>query len=96
MLTARAVTQVARQGAPDALYGVSHTTDEVTFSVPAAQQLHQQRVTAAEILGQDVVDAETIDEQTGEVHEAEVVDEPEPQPDLTGDWPEVAPIGGQS
>lgn len=82
MLTARAVTQVARQGAPDALYGVSHTPDEVTFTVPSVARLHQNRVTAAEILAQadDVIDAET-----GEVIDAETV-----EPDQQSDWPEVA------
>jgi len=94
MLRNRAVTEVARMGASDALYGVSHTPDEVTFTVPAARDLHQRRVTAAEILGQadDVIDVET-----GEIPiDAELVDETSPQepaPDAWGDV-EVAQPGG--
>lgn len=72
MLTARAVTQVARQGAPDALYGVSHVPEELDWGVPQVRQLHENRVTAAEILNEDVVDAEV---QEGEPVEADMVDE---------------------
>ena len=68
-------------GASDALYGVSHTPDEISFSVPSTEQ-QANRVTAAAILGEDVLDAEVV----------EVSAEPDPQTGelpLAEDWPPV-------
>jgi hypothetical protein len=73
MLTWRAITEVSRMGASDALYGVSHTPDEISFSVPTADQ-QATRVTAAAILGEEVLDAEVVEA------------EPEPDP-TTGEVP---------
>lgn len=87
MLRNRAITEVARMAASDALYGVSHTSDEITFSVPAAADLHQRRVTAAEILGSDVVDAETVDED-GVVEDLT----PTEQPVEADGWPATPEI----
>jgi hypothetical protein len=68
MLRSRAITEVARQGASDALFGVSYTSEELGAVVDAQGapvhgghivQESPRRVTAAEIL--DVTDAEIVD-----------------------------------
>lgn len=70
MLRSRAITEVARQGASDALFGVSYSAEELGATVDAQGapvhgghivQEPARRVTAAEILT-DVTDAEIVDD----------------------------------
>lgn len=72
MLRSRAITEVARQGASDALFGVSYTPEELGADVDAqGAPVHgghvvkdepPRRVTAAEILAEpEPVDAEIVD-----------------------------------
>lgn len=69
MLRSRAITEVARQGASDALMGFSYTPEELGATVDAqgapvggpVVQEPPRRVTAAEILEPEPVDAEIVD-----------------------------------
>lgn len=68
MLQWRAITAVARLACPEALYGVSYTSDEVIDE--RRQEVASEatpRVTVAEVMGQQV------DTETGEVLDAEAV-----------------------
>jgi hypothetical protein len=70
MLRSRAITEVARQGASDALFGVSYSSEELGATVDAqgapvhgghVVQEPTKRVTASEILEPEPVDAEIVD-----------------------------------
>lgn len=70
MLRSRAITEVARQAASDALFGVSYSSEELGATVDAQGapvhgghivQEPAKRVTAAEILEPETVDAEIVD-----------------------------------
>lgn len=80
MLQNRAVAECVRLACPEVLGGISHTDEEVRDMgfVATSAPVAGEPVTAAEIVGGpvhqeppvDAVEAETIDEETGEVHEA--------------------------
>lgn len=102
MLRSRAITEVARMGATDALYGVIYTPEELgaevdaegfpaitTAAEPAARS--DERVTGAEILARRrpaSSSTEGVDTQSGEVIDGEVIDG-EVIPDPAGPTQEV-------
>lgn len=75
MLRSRAITEVARMGASDALYGVIYTPEELGATVDAegAPVEHERAASPMQRL-QAVVHPEPID-----VTDAEVIEEPEPR-----------------
>lgn len=68
MLRARAITEVCRTGAPDALHGIQHSTEELQ-SLGEQAEPKQQGGSVAERLkaATQVIDAEPVDEQADEV-----------------------------
>ena len=68
MLKARAITEVCRDGCPEVLAGVAYTPDELEPTTPAAAPV----VSTSHLM--DAIPAVTVDTDTGEVFEAEVLD----------------------
>lgn len=101
MLRSRAITEVARMGASDALFGVVYTPEELGASVGAdgtpdkPQALPSRRVTAAEITRDRAAAGDPTDAAPRDVippsvqQQTPVVEDP---PDE--DWPEPAQIPG--
>lgn len=76
MLKARAITEVARAGASDALYGVIYTSEELERPEPAPPQ----RPTLAAAIAQHDPTHEPEPAPEPEAIDAEVIDEPEGEP----------------
>ena len=76
MLKARAITEVARAGASDALYGVIYTSEELERTEPAPAA----RPTLAAAIAQHNPTSEPEPAPEPEAIDAEVIDEPEGEP----------------
>ena len=70
MLSWRAITAVARLACPEALYGVAYTSDEMYDAPRSESGAPASGGLAAALAPQDV------DTDTGEIHDAEIVEEP--------------------
>lgn len=96
MLRSRAITEVARMGASDALFGVVYTPEELGANVgidgapDKPQHVTAQRVTAAEIVGKQEP------QKTAHILPVDPPAEQVPieDPPSDDDWPTPAPIPG--
>lgn len=90
MLYARAAADVCRQIAPDALAGMAYTVEELQMGEQATVKVTRSETTAGRTTVRRAIPAAPVDEEptlnepvdtaTGEIVEADVVDEPEPEP----------------
>ena len=75
MLAWRAITACARLACPEALYGVAYTSDEMWDEAPrTSAERPSSGLGAALATPQPAPEPERFDEETGEIHDAEIVE----------------------